>query len=61
MHLSEAVALEERKAVVAWLDGWAALPRGENEDKSYHAGWSMCAFNAAREIERGDHLTGDQP
>lgn len=47
-------ALRERERAVAWLDAWADIPEGT--DPSYSAGWRMCAFNAAREIERGDHL-----
>ncbi len=45
---------EEREAVVAWLDRWATIESTHNKD--YAAGWTMCAFNAAREIERGDHV-----
>lgn len=42
----------ERAAVVAWLDAWADVPgRGD-----YAIVWAASAFNAARAIERGDHL-----
>ena len=43
----------ERKAVVEFLEARSHPPDFSGD---YAAGWGMCAYDAARCIERGDHL-----